>query len=85
MQDGRPGYGPIPLMPAPMAAALESIATDRGPTIAFTLYFANGQVTGLFEPDSLKELAEDMLDKVREVTTGLQVPKTAQGNGLIIP
>ena len=84
MPDGRPGFGPIPLQPAPMAVSVEGVQTAQGPAVAFTMYFANGQITGLFEPEALDQIADDIKAKVKNMTSGLVVPQT-QKSGLIIP
>jgi len=85
MPDGRPGFGPVPLMPAPMAVAVEGVQTAQGPAVAFTMYFTNGQVTGIFEPESLDEIADDIKAKVKSLTTGLVVPSPSKKGGLIVP
>jgi len=66
-----------------MAVALEGVATAQGPAIALTLYFANGQITGLFEPDALDQVADDIKAKVKSMTSGLVVP--SKNSNLIIP
>ena len=85
MPDGRPGFGPIALQPAPMAVAVEGVQTAQGPALAFTMYFANGQITGLFEPESLDEIADDIKAKVKSLTTGLVVPTPQKKGSLILP
>ena len=86
MPDGRPGFGPIPLQPTPMAVAVEGVQTAQGPAVAFTMYFANGQITGLFEPESLDEIADDIKAKVKSLITGLVVPTPQKkSSSLILP
>ena len=84
MPDGRPGYGPIPLMPTPSAVASEAIQTELGPGIVLTVYFANGQASFIFQVEEAKEVAERIIEQVKEVTTGLVIPKN-KSNGLILP
>lgn len=84
MPDGRPGFGPVPIQPAPMAVAVEGLQTAQGPAIALSMYFANGQVTGLFEPEALDQIADDIKAKVKSMTSGIVLP-TPQQSSLILP
>ena len=84
MPDGRPGFGPVPVQPAPMAVAVEGLQTAQGPAIAFSMYFANGQVTGLFDPEALDQIADDIKAKVKSMTSGIVLP-TPQQSSLILP
>jgi hypothetical protein len=48
------------------------------------MYFANGQVTGLFEPEALDQIADDIKAKVKSMTSGIVLP-TPQQSSLILP